>query len=260
VAVEDQTKGQDRHWSRHAQHYDDVFLDPFAPGVENPLHARLAAVTDPAEKSVIDLGCGTGPLLPYLLGRFGSVTALDFAPGMIARARERLGPDAERVRFERRPMHELDDLGGPFDLAVAVNSLVMPEIAAIERTLKAVRGALRPGGLFLGVVPAIDALYYQTMLLLDRALASGLGPRAAEKQAAEQAEHPLYDFAFGRFRFQGLKQKFWQPFEIRHRLRAAGFAQVELEQVLYPWDESLPGGPDFADHPRSWDWLFAARP
>ena len=30
---------QDRQWSRHAARYDELFLDAFHPGVENPLLA-----------------------------------------------------------------------------------------------------------------------------------------------------------------------------------------------------------------------------
>ena len=145
-------------------------------------------------------------------------------------------------------------------MAVAVNSLVMPDVRVIDRTLRAIRASLRPGGLFLGVVPAMDAIHYHTMLLMDQALDRGLDPEEAERYAAFHAEHHYYEFAFGRFQFQGLRQKFWQPFEIRHRLAKAGFASVELDQVLYPWDESIAGGADFADHPRSWDWSFRARP
>jgi SAM-dependent methyltransferase len=253
---------QDRQWSRAAARYDELFLDAFHPDVESPLMAALEAVPDPGSKTVADLGCGTGPLLPYLAGRFGRVVALDFAPAMVARAKQRLGrgADANRVTFLTRPMHELDDLAGRLHVAVAVNSVVMPDVRLIDRTLRAVRGALRPDGVFLGVVPSMDAIHYHTMLLLDRALDRGASPEEAERSAADHAEHPYYDFAFGRFEFQGLKQKFWQPFEVRHRLRKAGFGSVELAKLHYPWDESLPCGPEFADHPRSWDWSFTARP
>src|SRR4051812_7546885 len=150
------TARQDQQWSRHAAQYDDLFLDPFRPGVENPWLAELEAVPDPGARTVIALGCGPAPLLPRLVGRFGTVIALDFAPGMIARARERLGPAAESVVFETRPMHDLGAYAGRIDVAVAVNSLVMPDVREIDRTLAAVRAGLRPEGVFLGVVPAMD--------------------------------------------------------------------------------------------------------
>src|SRR5690606_27328308 len=106
------------------------------------------------------------------------------------------------------------------------NSIVMPDERVIDRTLRAIRACLKPKGVFLGAVPSIDAIQYHTMLLLDRALDEGRPPRDAESYAAFQAEHSHYDFAFGRFRFQGLRQKFWQPFEVEYRLRKAGFGRV----------------------------------
>ena len=251
---------QDNQWSRHAARYDEVFLDAFHPGVENPLMTALEAVADPDEKTVIDLGCGTGPFLGYLVGKFGKVIALDFAPAMIARAKQRLGRRARSVEFLNRPMHELDDLKGTVDVAVAVNSVVMPDVRLIDRTLTAVHAALKPDGVFLGVVPSMDAIHYHTMLLMDQSLDRGTAPEEAERYAAFHGEHGYYDFAFGRFSFQGLKQKFWQPFELRHRLTKAGFRSITLDQLLYPWDESITGGAVFADHPKSWDWTFQARP
>jgi 2-polyprenyl-3-methyl-5-hydroxy-6-metoxy-1,4-benzoquinol methylase len=93
---------QDRQWSRHAARYDEIFLDPYGPNVENPLWAALAAVPDAARKTVADLGCGTGPLLPHLAERFDRVIALDFARGMLKHAQERLDPGATaRVTFDR---------------------------------------------------------------------------------------------------------------------------------------------------------------
>lgn len=253
---------QGLQWSRAAERYDELFLDAFHEGVESPLMAALEAIPDRGDKTVADLGCGVGPLLPELLDRlgFGRVIALDFAPGMIAKAKKRLGRRADRVTFLVRPMHELDDLAGTLDVAVAVNSVVMPDVRLIDRTLRAVRAALKPGGVFLGVVPSIDAIHYHTMLLMDHSLDRGASPEEAERYATFHAEHQFYDFALGRFSFQGLRQKFWQPFELTHRLTKAGFTSVELDKLLYPWDESIACGPELADHPRSWDWSFAARP
>ncbi len=252
---------QKRQWSRHAARYDDLFLDPFAAGVENPLWDALGAIADAGRKTVADLGCGTGPLLPHMLDRFGRVIALDFAPGMLAAARARLGPERSgRVIFLQRQMHELEDLAGEIDVVLAVNSLVMPDVRLIDRTLRSIRSSLRSEGVMMGIVPAIDAIQYHTMLLLDQALEHGLEPADAMQVAASHAEHRHYDFAFGSFKFQGLRQKFWTPFEVEYRMSKAGFHGVELSKVLYPWDDSLVGSLELRAFPPSWDWFFLARP
>jgi SAM-dependent methyltransferase len=250
---------QAQSWSRHASRYDELFLDPYSPSVQNPLWETLAAVPDTARKTVADLGCGTGPLLPYLAERFQRIIALDFAPRMLERAAERLQPKAAaRVTFLERPMHKLDDLAGQVDVVVAVNSLIMPDVRLVDRTLRAIRASLRPGGLFLGIVPSIDAICYHIMLLVEHALDEGYLPREAQRLASLHAERRHYDFVFGQFRYHGLHQKFWRPFEIEYRLNKAGFASTGLRKVLYPWDENLAGADKLVGFPPSWDWFFRA--
>ena len=96
------------------------------------------------------------------------------------------------------------------------------------------------------------------MLILDRALDQSQDIEAAQALAAHQAEHHYYDFAFGWFRFQGLFQKFWYGFEVEYRLRKAGFSDVRIDKILYPWDDQVYGGGEFAGQPPSWDWAFFA--
>jgi len=256
------TPDQGRSWSQHAAHYGETFLDSFAPGVVNPLWDALNEVKGASKKVAADLGCGTGPLLPALVERFARVVALDFAPGMIERARERVAEaDQPRVRFLQRPMDDLADLARALDVAVAVNSLVMPDERLIHQTLRAIHASLRPGGVFLGVVPSIDSIQYHTLLLQDQALEQGLGPVEADRFAALHAEHRFYDFAFGRFKYRGLRQKFWHDFELEYRLAKCGFRSITIGKVLYPWtEENFAGGAEFAEYPRSWDWFFRAEP
>jgi SAM-dependent methyltransferase len=252
-------QNQAQSWSRHAARYDELFLDPYGPNVQNPLWEALAAVPAGARTTVADLGCGTGPLLPHLAERFEQVIALDFAPRMLELAADRLRPElASRVTFLERPMHKLDDLTGRFDVVVAVNSLIMPDDRLVDRTLRSIRASLRPKGQFLGVVPSIDAICYHIMLLTDHALDRGYLPKEAQRLAALHAERRHYDFAFGQFHYQGLRQKFWRPFEIEYRLTKAGFTSVTLGKVLYPWDDNLAGGDKLVESAPSWDWFFRA--
>ena len=111
----------------------------------------------------------------------------------------------------------------------------------------------------MGVVPSIDTIYYHLMLLMDQSLDQGLETKEAKRLAGLHAERRYYDFAFGEFHFEGLKQKFWQPFELEYRLQKAGFTSTTLGKVLYPWDESLSGKETLVGFSRSWDWFFMVR-
>ena len=244
-------------WGRAAEGYEQEFIDPDRPGARNPLRDAVAALATPS-RTAADLGCGVGPLLPFLAERFSRVFAVDFAEGMLDRARESCR-GLSNVEFLRRDLTDLAPLAGRVDVAVAVNSLVLPEVGALEAALQAIRAALRPGGHFLGIVPAVDAVHYLTMLLLDRARSAGMPEGKARQNAAYHAEHELYDFAFGEFRFKGLRQHFWQPFEVGYRLRRAGFRRVRRAKVLLAW-EQFRCGRDLAGRPPPWDWFFHAQP
>jgi SAM-dependent methyltransferase len=246
---------QAHHWSRASESYEEDFIDPYLPEVRNPLRQAIAELAD-QQRTVIDLGCGIGPLLPFLAERFRRTLAVDFAEGMLARARERCQGLAN-VEFLQRDLTDLAGLEGQVDVAVAVNSLVLPDTAALDAALRAIHTTLREGGHFLGIVPAIDAVHYFTMLLLDRARLAGMPADKARQNAAHHAEHEYYDFAFGTFRFKGLEQHFWQPFEIRYRLRRAGFHRVRMAKVHLAWQQ-FGCDRDLGDQPPPWDWFFQA--
>ena len=241
-----------------AKSYEEDFVDPYRAEVRGPLMETLRRLADPVDKAVADLGCGIGPLLPFLAEHFRQVFAVDFAEAMLERARQRCR-DLRNVEFIHRPLTNLSPLAGRVDVAVAINSLVMPSIIDLETTLQQVCSILRPGGIFMGIVPAMDAVHYYTMLLVDRALSAGKPMEAARKSAAHFNEHALYDFAFGQYHYQGIEQHFWQPFEVRHRLRRAGFRRIRLARVLLAW-EQFTCGSDLKKYTPPWDWFFQAEP
>jgi SAM-dependent methyltransferase len=248
---------QSHYWSQAAANYEAEFIDPYLPDVRNPLPAALAEIPNRETLTVADLGCGVGPLLPLLAGLFRRVLAVDFAEGMLERARERCH-GLTNVEFHRLSLTDLRSLGRTVDVAVAVNSLVLPDTGQLTNALRQVHASLRPGGHFLGIVPAMDAVHYFTMLLLDRARLAGMPEDKARQNAAHHAEHQYYDFAFGRFRYQGLDQHFWQPFEVRYRLKRAGFARIKLAKVDLAWHQ-FGCARDLGDETPPWDWFFHAR-
>jgi SAM-dependent methyltransferase len=249
---------QAHFWSRVAKSYEDDFVDPYRPAVRSPLLDTLRALPAPGHKLAVDLGCGTGPLLPFLAEHFRQVIAVDFAEGMLERARERCR-GLKNVEFLQLPLTDLSRLVGRVDVAIAVNSIVMPDVQDQEASLGQIHAVLRPGGKFLGILPAMDAVHYYTMLLVDRALATGKPLSVARKSASHFNEHALYDFGFGQFRYQGIEQHFWQPFEVRYRLRRAKFRRIRLARVLLDW-EQFACAEDLRSNPPPWDWFFLAEP
>jgi SAM-dependent methyltransferase len=247
---------QAQQWSAAAKSYEEDFVDPYRPDVRSPLLEALRSLTEAGGKVVADLGCGIGPLLPFLADHFRTVYAVDFAEGMLARAREHCR-GLDNITFLQRSLTDLTPLHGRLDVAVAVNSLVLPDVAELEQVLRQFRLCLRPGGTFVGIVPAMDAVHYYTMLLVDRARAAGKPTAAARKNAAHFGEHALYDFAFGQFCYQGLEQHFWQPFEVDYRLRKAGFRRVRRARVLLSWQQFACGESLSAELP-PWDWFVRA--
>jgi ubiquinone/menaquinone biosynthesis C-methylase UbiE len=248
---------QDHFWSRVATSYEEQFVDPYRDDVRSPLKKVLRRLSDPKNRVVADCGCGIGPLLPFLSEQFKTVYAIDFAEGMLERARERV-KDRSNIHFHQASFLDLSGLPEPVDIAVAVNSLVLPNPADLENALREIGRILKPGGIFLGILPAMDAVHYGTMLLIDRALKAGKPIDVARKNAAHHSEHEYYDFAFGQFRYKGLEQHFWQPFEVAYRFQRTGFTLKRLKKVHLSWKE-FAGGKDLQEYPPPWDWFFLAK-
>lgn len=97
---------------------------------------------------VIELGCGPGVAVTALTGRAtrGVVVGVDHSEVMISQARRhnRAAVDAGRVHLVHAPVEHLRTTDGPFDAALAVNTVgFWPDPVA---RLRQIGRVLRPGG------------------------------------------------------------------------------------------------------------------
>lgn len=76
-------------------------------------------VTGLGAKSVLDVGCGSGPLFEPLAKRGIKVTGVDPAPAMVALARQRAAAFPDLVVVEQRGWEEIKEKDS-FDVAVAL--------------------------------------------------------------------------------------------------------------------------------------------
>lgn len=133
------------HNRRQAEAFDQA-----APMFEQPIPAevaaRLAAIVTEAGLSpgctVLDVGTGTGALLPHILERRpASVVACDLSAEMLRRAQARFG---DRVRFLQTDVVDLPSEEGPFD-AVFFNAC-FANLYDQRAAVQAAAAMLKPGG------------------------------------------------------------------------------------------------------------------
>jgi SAM-dependent methyltransferase len=244
-----------RDWDRVAADYFGEVVSPLSAGVPRPLLRALDALPAARRKTAGDLGCGIGTLLPTLAARFRRVLAIDFSPAMLARARAAC-PD-DHVSAHRADLADLGAFRACLDVAVSVNAVLTPDAERLDRIFGGLRDVLRPGGVLLGIFPAMEPVLYQGFLIHERERRA-YEPARARVRTSRILERAKYDFVHGTYREGERAQKFFYGFELRHRLRRAGFRRVRLGRVTYAWGDAVGGYESFPGEPPMWDWLVRA--
>ncbi|MCB0915561.1 MAG: methyltransferase domain-containing protein [Actinobacteria bacterium] len=136
----------------------DVFdltevLDEFLDRLPRPASADSTAGAPPGSPALLDLGCGAGePVMTSFRELGWSVTGVDFSPGMIQLARNRL-PDAS---LHLSDMTEVDFEADSFDAITAVYSLFHVASDKHPALFAKCRQWLRPGGLLMFTYATAD--------------------------------------------------------------------------------------------------------
>lgn len=101
-------------------------------------------VGDLAGKDVLDAGCGQGYLCRLLAARGAAVLGVEPARRLIEYAERREAELHRGIRYLRRDLSRLGNVGGPFDAVVA--NIVFLDIADWRASLISCVAALRPSG------------------------------------------------------------------------------------------------------------------
>jgi ubiquinone/menaquinone biosynthesis C-methylase UbiE len=145
------------HWDRRAPHFDEDFGHSIRTPAERAAWDRIfdLVLAGRGALDALDVGCGTGFLAFELAVRGHHVTAVDFAPAMIAEARRKAADRGVSIRFEAADVEQLPLLPGSFDLAISRHvlwTLQHPQ-AAVGEWIR----ILRPGGRLVVVDGQFDA-------------------------------------------------------------------------------------------------------
>jgi SAM-dependent methyltransferase len=137
-----------RRWSLHARATMDRFGeegDPHRIVLLNPALDELLPEVEGLH--VLDAGCGEGYLSRKLARQGAHVTAVDYAQGMLALARERTEPTLD-IRYLHGSCETLDGLvDGAFDLVVS--NMVLMDLGDHRAALRSFYRVLAAGGLLV---------------------------------------------------------------------------------------------------------------
>lgn len=119
-----------RFWDVHSRGWEQVASGDEAASRRGDLADALCALV-PQGARVVDLGCGAGHLAVHLAQRGMAVTAADFSPAMLERARRRAEDSGVSITFERVDLDQaLPWPAGAFDAVVSVYAIQMLRDAA----------------------------------------------------------------------------------------------------------------------------------
>jgi SAM-dependent methyltransferase len=116
--------------------------------------ARVICDTQPAAPRILDLGCGPGSLMEALLEALpqAEVVGVDFDPGVLLLARERLGGYGARAQVllaDLRADGWNGALSGAVDAVVSATALHWLTADELQAVYRQVAQLLCPGGVFL---------------------------------------------------------------------------------------------------------------
>ncbi len=247
---------ESKDWDKIAKKYHKEVISPFQEGVSNPLLGKLEKIKNSKSKTIADIGCGIGETINFLSRRFKTVYAIDFSPAMVSLAKEQ--SQKNNVKCIVKDMRNLGEFKSKFDVVISVNSVIMPKIEDVGRSLKSICDTLKKGGEFYGIFPSMESILYQGFLILEDQLKKHDQKKASEI-TRKILERENYNFITGNYKEGDNLQKFYYDFELKIRLQNAGFKKVRISKVLYPWKKEISSFERFPGKPKMWDWFVSAK-
>ena len=273
---------QARIYDRVAKDYHDRVISPFEEGVRFRLPIDVRRILRQWRRDgtfrrrvVIDFGCGIGEALDLVVGKVGFVAGIDFSAGMLRQSRKRLerqgfqihridgGPGLRTLRrlIEKRQLStrqqptialasgnllKLGALSASCDLALAINAIGPPTVAAAYEMFASIAACARRGGALISVLPSLDTMYH--LYALER------------RHRVSPSRVGTIDDATSIYIDGRERAKFFLPEEITQLCKDNHLAVERLEKIRYPWSlMRLSGWGYYPRSPRIWDWYVVAR-
>ncbi|MBI4453874.1 class I SAM-dependent methyltransferase [Candidatus Woesearchaeota archaeon] len=247
---------EQKEWDRLAENYHEEVISPFYGDVENPLFDELKKIKNRKNKLVAEFGCGLFYLGETLSKQFKEVYAFDFSPAMVKRAKEK-NKSCKNTKIGVKDIRKMR-YNNKFDIIISVNSIIMPSYNDIDKSFRNIHNALKKKGIVLMILPSMESVIYNGSLILHKQLEK-FNESTAKRTAKVKFENKKYDFFNGYYTDGSERQKFYYKHEVLLFLKKAGFKDIEISKVKYPWGKNISDYEDFPCEEKLWDWFVKAR-
>jgi SAM-dependent methyltransferase len=214
------------------------FYAPEHNAITHDFLARLARVKELLDdhvqsgRRVLDLGCGTGPIVEYVCSRGALYSGVDVAPRMLEAIATRVARSAyaASVALQIGSSEEIPHSPNSFDVVVAMG--LVEYLDDPVRTLQEISRVTKPGGVALVTVPNLHSLH--RFLQRHATVVTRLHHRWLRLRGATVV--PTQPIVHHEFAPRILDRLF-----ARHGLDRVGRAFYDHKLVFYPFTRLLPG-------------------
>ncbi|HXW24358.1 MAG TPA: class I SAM-dependent methyltransferase [Xanthobacteraceae bacterium] len=229
-------------WNRLADKFETDVCDITRTETSNQLSRCVDQVAPSRERSVlVDLGCGIGTFIRAFGDRFGEIVAVDIAPRMVARAKQRCNGRLPKTTWLAMGIEgAAKRIGTRADLTVCLNVITSPQRARQNGLWASVAAVTKPRGYALVVVPSIE---------------SARMVRAVETRGRKRVKPAAAD---GVVRRANVWVKHYAREELRALLPRYGLIVRRIGRGYFPWTQEGLTKPRSIDT-NPWDWVCLAQ-
>ena len=225
---------------------EDYYTEIVSPWIHGNAHELKKELRKHKGKTMLDIGCGVGGSFSFLTTIFEKVDAFDSSLGMVKQSIE-LTKKYKNISVSKKDIIRFNTK--KYDVVLSVNSLLMPDNKALDKAFKNIRKCTRE--VFVGVFPAMEEVLYEAFLVARK-------EGQKHTRSLFKKEH---DFVNGIVTYENETQKFFYAFELEQRLKKAGFKDIRITKLTYPWKIYKESGRlYFPKEDEPWDWLVIAKP
>jgi 2-polyprenyl-3-methyl-5-hydroxy-6-metoxy-1,4-benzoquinol methylase len=246
------------YWNKLAATFETDVFQPVANDLNGTILTALSSLAS-KNRSVADIGCGTGSLLPTLARQFQSVLAIDLSERClkIAEKRNKHLSNLKLLQLDlTRKIPELKQI----DVGVCLNVAIMPDYRGRMRLFENVTSLIAPNGRLLLLIPSLESVLLTIHRLVQWNLEECSSYRQAAAEASDELGFTAASIRDGIVKKGGTNTKHYLKEELEILTRELGFQLCSISKVEYSWGTEFSHPPDSMGAPYPWDWFVVMKP